>query len=86
MHEFSLMTGLLQKINSVAIQQKASKVVSVKVKLGALSNISADHFREHFVDAAKNSIAEGAYLDIEEATDIYDGEAQSILIEEVEVI
>ena len=86
MHEFSLMDGLLQKINSVAIQQKAKKVIGVSVKLGALSNISADHFREHFVEAAKNSIAEGATLEIEEATDVYETEAQHILIKEVEVI
>lgn len=86
MHEFSLMNALLQKITSVAIQQKAKKVLSVSVKLGALSNISADHFREHFVEAAKHTIAEGATLDIEEAQDIYDNEAQDILVKEVEVV
>ena len=86
MHEFSLMAGLLKKINSVAIQQKAKKVVGVSVRLGALSNISADHFREHFVEAAKNSIVEGATLEIEESGDISDPNAQDILVTEVEVV
>ena len=85
MHESSLMTGLLKKITSVAIQQKAKKIVSVGIKLGALSNISADHFKEHFVEAAKDSIAEGATLNIEESTDITDQNAQDILVTEVEV-
>jgi hydrogenase nickel incorporation protein HypA/HybF len=86
MHEASLMTGLIKKIESVALQQKARKVVGVTIKLGALSNISAAHFREHFIEAAKSSIAEGALLAIEESHDIYDQNAQEILVEEVEVV
>lgn len=86
MHEFSLMAGLLKKIESVAIQQKARKVVGVSIKLGALSNISAGHFREHFEEAAKNSIADGATLEIEESGDTYADDAQDILIKDIEVI
>ena len=86
MHEFSLMAGLLKKIEYVALQQKASKVVGVSIKLGALSNISAGHFREHFEEATKDSIADGATLAIEEGSDLYDPNAQDILVTEVEVI
>lgn len=86
MHEFSLMNGLLENINNIAKQQNAKKVVKIMIKLGALTNISAGHFREHFEEAAKNSIAENAELNIEEATDIYAKEAQDILIKEIEVI
>ena len=85
MHESSLMTGLLKKIESVAIQQKAQKVVAVSIKLGALSNITAGHFREHFEEAAQDSIAAGATLIIEESTDYYEPNAQDILVTEVEV-
>ena len=85
MHESSLMIGLLKKITSIAVQQKATKIISVGIKLGALSNITADHFREHFVEAAKDSIAEGANLIIEESTDFMDQNAQDILVTEVEV-
>jgi hydrogenase nickel incorporation protein HypA/HybF len=57
----------------------------MKVRLGALAHISAQHFREHFVQAASGTVAEGARLDIEESSDQSDPRAQDILLETVEV-
>ncbi len=85
MHEQSLMADLMRKINGIGQEQQAKKIVCVKVKLGALSHISADHFREHFVLAAKGSSAEHAQLDIEITTDINDPHAQEILLDSVEI-
>ena len=51
MHEFSLMADLLRKIEQLAKDADADKVTAVKVKLGALSHITPDHFREHFEEA-----------------------------------
>lgn len=85
MHEFSLIADLMRKIESIARDQHASKIVGVKVKLGALSHISAGHFREHFVHAARETIAEGAQLDIEVLTDATDPHAQEIILDSVEV-
>ena len=67
MHEFSLMADLLRKIESVAQQQSAIKVSSVKVRLGALCHISPEHFRDHFMMASRGTVAEGADLAIEVA-------------------
>jgi hydrogenase nickel incorporation protein HypA/HybF len=53
MHEFSLINGLMRKINAIAQEQGARRVVAAKVTLGALSHISADHFRDHFTTATK---------------------------------
>ena len=47
MHEFSLIKDLIQKITTIAHEQHASKVVSVTVKLGALSHINPDHLSEN---------------------------------------
>ena len=85
MHEFSLISDLMKKIESVARQQKAAKIISVKVKLGALSHISGDHFREHFVHAARGTMAADARLDIVELSDQDDPRAQEILLDSVEV-
>ena len=52
MHESSLLKGLMTQIGNIARQHNSDKVVSVKIRLGALSNISPDHFREHFVHAS----------------------------------
>ena len=85
MHEFSLITDLMWKIDAIAREQGARRVVGVKVRLGALSHISPDHFREHFEAAATGTIAEAARLDIETLREERDPHAQDILLDSVEV-
>jgi len=86
MHEFSLIKDLIHKISTIAREQHASKVIGVTVKLGALSHISPDHFREHFVHASRGTISEGARLNIEFMTDITDQQSQDVLIKNIEVV
>ena len=85
MHEASLMNNLMRKIDTVAREQNASKVVGISVKLGALSHMSARHFREHFAVASQGTLAEGATLDITVLEDTSDPLAQEILLESVEI-
>jgi hydrogenase nickel incorporation protein HypA/HybF len=85
MHEFSLMSDLMRKIETIAREQNARKIVGVRVRLGALSHMSAQHFQEHFVQAASGTVADGARLEIEELKDPTDPRAQDILLESVEV-
>ena len=85
MHEQSLMTDLINKINKVGKENQTKKIVGVKVRLGALSHISAEHFKEHFVVAAKGGLAENAILDIEVLTDINDSHAQEIMLDSVKI-
>jgi hydrogenase nickel incorporation protein HypA/HybF len=79
------MKDLMRKIESIARENNAEKVIAVKVKLGALSHISAGHFREHFDEAAAGTVAAGAMLDVEESSDETDPFAQEILLDSVEV-
>jgi len=85
MHEQSLMADLMRKINTIGEEQQAKRITCVKIKLDALSHISADHFREHFVQAAAGSCAEKAQLDVEVLTDLNDPYAQDIMLDSVEV-
>ena len=85
MHEFALMKNLLKQIQNIAEANNATKVVSVTVQLGALSHISAGHFREHFEQDSHFTIAEGAELIVVELDDINDPHAQDILIKQVVV-
>ena len=80
MYEMSLIHDLIKKIETIAKKNNASKITQAKVRLGALSHISADHFREHFVEATAGTVAQGAKLNIEIATDITDPHAQDILL------
>lgn len=81
----SLMNDLLKKIETIAQENKADKVMGVKVRLGALSHISAGHFREHFVEGTKGTLAEDAELEIEVSEDINDPHAQDILLINVNI-
>jgi hydrogenase nickel incorporation protein HypA/HybF len=85
MHELSLMKDLLRKVEAVAAEQRARAVVSVRVRLGALSHVSSDHLREHFTRAARGTVAEGARLDTEVLTEVTDPHAHEILLDRVEV-
>jgi hydrogenase nickel incorporation protein HypA/HybF len=85
MHEFSLMNDLMRKIEAVAHEHGARKILSVKVRLGALAHISPEHFREHFVEASTGTLAAGARLEVEQQGDESDPHAQDILLESVEV-
>ncbi len=85
MHEFSLIANLLQKIDELANKEQAGRVVGVKVKLGALAHISADHFRGHFVHGTIGTKAEGARLDVEVSLNTNDPNAQDILLDSIEV-
>ena len=86
MHEFSLMADLMRKIETISRDNGNARIAAVKVNLGALAHISADHFREHFVDAARGTAAENAELTVEQFTDEHDPHAQDITLESVEIV
>jgi hydrogenase nickel incorporation protein HypA/HybF len=84
-HELSLIKGLLRKVEEIARASGARRVVRVRVKLGALSHFSEEHFREHFEYAARGTAAEGAILEVERLTDPADPRAQDVLLESADV-
>jgi hydrogenase nickel incorporation protein HypA/HybF len=85
MHEMSLMNNLMSQIETLAREHDAKTVSGIKIRLGALSHFSTEHFKEHFDIVAKGSLAEGAELDIELLTDENDPLAYDIVLEEIEV-
>lgn len=85
MHEMSLMRGLMRQVEALAAHQGASRIVSIRLRLGALSHFSPEHFREHFAHVAPATLAEGAALEISTSEDIHDPHAQDVLIESLEV-
>ena len=85
MHEASLMNGLMKKIETLAEQEGAARVTQVNIWLGALSPMSAEHFREHFVESSRSTIAENAALVIDVSTDVKNPQAQELLLRSVEV-
>ncbi|MEQ8765631.1 MAG: hydrogenase maturation nickel metallochaperone HypA [Planctomycetota bacterium] len=85
MHEMSLIADLLSKILDVARREGSDRVTAVGVELGALSHCSPQHFTEHFNEAARGTIAEGALLEIMTRDDPSHPRAQEIVLTSVEV-
>lgn len=85
MHEASLMTGLMRRIDEVARAENAKRVTRVSVWLGALSHMTPEHFAEHFERSAAGTVAEGAALDATLSDDMAHANAQDILLESVEI-
>ena len=85
MHEKALMDDLLAKILAVAEAERGGQVVRVRVWLGALSHFTPEHFREHFADASRGTIAEGAEVEATLDGDLADPRASGVVLESVVV-
>jgi hydrogenase nickel incorporation protein HypA/HybF len=85
MHETALVRDIVRRINELARATNARRVTGAKVWLGALSHLSAEHFREHFAIEARNTLAAGAVLDIEASEDPDDPHALHARLENVEL-
>jgi hydrogenase nickel incorporation protein HypA/HybF len=85
MHEKALMDDLIAKILAVAEAEGGGRVVRIRVHLGALSHFTPGHFREHFDDAARGTLAEGAEIESELGTDPTAPNATGVVLESVEV-
>lgn len=79
------MAGLMRRVEEVCRQENAKRVVTVSVWLGALSHMSPEHFAEHFEEAARGTLAEGARLHTTASGDCGHPNAQDLLLESVEV-
>jgi hydrogenase nickel incorporation protein HypA/HybF len=85
MHESSIMSDLGRKLETIAREHHAGHIVAVHLQVGALLPISAEHLREHFAQAMRGTLAEGARLDIDMRNEVNGPRAQAIQIEAIEV-
>jgi hydrogenase nickel incorporation protein HypA/HybF len=79
------MTDLMRKIDEIAREDGAERITRISVRLGALSHFTPEHFREHFVDAARGTLAEGAEVDARLDPDIDAPDADGVVLESVEI-
>lgn len=85
MHEMALFADLMRAIERLAREQGATRVVAVEVTLGALSHLSPEHFREHWVDLSPGTVAENAELRIHVGEDLEDPMAQELVLNSLEL-
>lgn len=85
MHEASLARDLVHQVQNVAQAQKIRKVLVVRLKVGLFSHISEEHLREHFALASRGTVAQGASLVMESMNGVTGPEAQSLVLDSLEV-
>jgi ribulose-5-phosphate 4-epimerase/fuculose-1-phosphate aldolase len=79
------MQDLMRRIESEAHAAGGARVTRVRVRLGALSHFTPEHFREHFEDASRGTVAEGAAVETEVRVDPTEREAQGVVLESIDV-
>jgi hydrogenase nickel incorporation protein HypA/HybF len=84
-HERALMRDVMRRIEAVAAAEGARRVTRVDVRFGSLSHFTPDHFAEHFVDASRGTVAEGADVVAVLDGDLRADRAQDVVLESVEV-
>jgi hydrogenase nickel incorporation protein HypA/HybF len=84
-HEKYLTENVVRTLEALAVAEGGRRVTRVRVRLGALSHFTPDHFREHFADAAAGTLVEGAEVEAELASDPAAPDAQGVLVETVEL-
>jgi len=85
MHDRALMRDVIARIEELARVEGASRVTRVDVRLGALSHFTPQHFGEHFEDASRGTVAEGARVVARESADVTVPYAAGVVVESVEV-
>jgi hydrogenase nickel incorporation protein HypA/HybF len=74
------MRDLLDRVEAVASAEGAARVTRVVVRVGPLSHFTSAHFGEHFADAARGTVADGAEVDVS-----IDGTGAGVLLESLEL-
>jgi hydrogenase nickel incorporation protein HypA/HybF len=79
------MKDVMRRIESAARKEGGGRVTRIRVRLGPLSHFTEAHFREHFEDAARGTVAEGAEVDAVLGDDPTAADAQGVVLESIEV-
>jgi len=78
MHDYHLIKALLDGIiKKVGSHETLERVVSLTIRLGKMKMVSPENFRQVFEDLSRDTICEGAQLDITET------DADELVVEEI---
>jgi hydrogenase nickel incorporation protein HypA/HybF len=72
MHDSSTFNALMARIAALAAEHGARRVTEIRVRLGRLAHMSPEHFREHFEEFSRGTLAEGATVQAEPCDELYD--------------
>lgn len=85
MHETGIVRDLVRRMETAARDAGAARISGADVWLGALSQFSAEHFRSHFDDESRGTLAEGATLRIESSQDYLHPNALKVVMQSLDL-
>lgn len=80
MHESGVVRELVARLQEVGSNAGAVRIHAVSVWLGALSQFSATHFKEHFDEEAVGTLVAGAELQITISDDVGNPNAHHVVL------
>ncbi|MCS6768640.1 MAG: hydrogenase maturation nickel metallochaperone HypA [Candidatus Nitrosocaldus sp.] len=85
MHELALIRDIIARLEAIAAENSARRISRIRLRVGALSHISPDAFREQFkMMAGGRSVLDGTTIEIYVADEM-DEHAQDVLLESVDI-
>ncbi|MDR7400189.1 MAG: hydrogenase maturation nickel metallochaperone HypA [Armatimonadota bacterium] len=85
MHERGLVQALVRRLEEVARSQGAVRVTAVRVRLGPLAGVSQEHFREHFQELTRGTVAERCRLEILADESLEPRGLEGVMVESVDL-
>lgn len=71
MHELAVTEGILAVVLRHAASGRASRVVTVRLRIGGLSDLSEEWLARYFAWLARGTVAEGARIEVERTPVIF---------------
>lgn len=85
MHETGLVSDLIRQLEHIAADNEPASITTIRVRVGALTQISEQHFSEHFNRAVIDHPLGNANLEVNCSEDTSAADAQAIILESVEL-
>ncbi|MGP8078282.1 MAG: hydrogenase/urease maturation nickel metallochaperone HypA [Thermoplasmata archaeon] len=85
MHEEGLLRDLRRKIEEISDRERALRISSVRLWVGALSHVTEATLRRRWETTVAGTAAEGARLEVETSADLADPRAAGVVLLGVDV-
>lgn len=85
MHESALFRDLRAQFDQIAEIQHVSRLLEVRIWVGALSHVTESHLREEWPELVHGTAAEGSRLALEVSSDPSHPQASSLILSSVVV-
>ena len=85
MEKYIDLKNLMDEIESILVEERATRVLKVRVRLGPLSHLDHEHFLQQFRIISRGTAAQEAEVETVITNDSSNPDAHRVLLETIEV-